>query len=135
MRILFDLNVLIDVAGRWQAFPLSLDLYNRVVASPKDEGVFAACGYTTLYYVIHQMLSEERTRAILAQFRQRLILLPFNPRIAAAAHLLQMPDLEDACIAATAYEGRCDVIATRNVADFTTSPIPARTPEGILAAL
>ncbi len=135
MRILFDLNVLIDVAGRWQAFPLSLDLYNRVVASPKDEGVFAACGYTTLYYVIHQMLSEERTRAILAQFRQRLILLPFNPRIAAAAHLLQMPDLEDACIAATAFEGRCDVIATRNIADFTTSPIPARAPEDILADL
>ncbi len=135
MRILFDLNVLIDVAGRWQAFPLSLDLYNRVVASPKDEGVFAACGYTTLYYVIHQMLSAERTRAILAQFRQRLILLPFNPRIAAAAHLLQMPDLEDACIAATAFEGRCDVIATRNIVDFTTSPIPARAPEDILADL
>ena len=135
MRILFDLNVLIDVAGRWQALPASLDLYNRVVTSPKDEGVFAACGYTTLYYVINQFLSQERTRAILSQFRQRLILLPFNTRMAAAAHLLQMTDLEDACIAATAFEGRCDIIATRNTVDFTASPIPARTPETILTDL
>jgi hypothetical protein len=135
VRVLFDLNILIDVACRWQAFPASLDLYNRIVASPTDEGMFAGCGYTTLYYVIKQLLSEERTQAVLAQFRQRLVLLPFNARIATAAHLLQMSDLEDACIAVTAFEGRCEVIATRNVIDFSASPIPARFPEEILADL
>ena len=135
MRVLFDLNVLIDVACRWQAFPASLDLYNRIVTSPTDTGMFAGCGYTTLYYVIKQLLSEERTQAILAQFRQRLQLLPFNARIATAAHLLQISDLEDACIAATAFEGRCEVIATRNVPDFIASPIPARSPEVILVNL
>ena len=135
MKILFDLNVLIDVTCRWQDFPQSLDLYNRIVTSPNDAGAFAACGYTTLYYVINQLLSDARTRAVLVRFQRQLTMLPFTPRVAEAAHLLQMSDLEDACIAATAYEGRCDVIATRNVADFTTSPIPARTPEVILAAL
>jgi hypothetical protein len=135
VRILFDLNVLIDVACRWQTFPASLTLYNRVVASPTHEGAFAACGYTTLYYVLNQMLSEDRSRAVLAHFRRHLTLLPLTERLAAAAHLLQMSDLEDACIAATAYEGRCDLIATRNVADFTTSPIPAKTPDEILPML
>ena len=90
---------------------------------------------TTLYYIINQMLSEERTRAILAHFRHQLRLLPFTDRMAAAAHRLQMSDLEDACIAITAFEGRCDVIATRNTADFTTSPIPAKTPDDLLATL
>lgn len=135
MRILFDLNVLIDVTCRWQDFPSSLGLYNHVVASPKHEGAFAACGYTTLYYVLNQLLSEARTRAVLVQFRQRLTLLPFTERIAAAAHLLQMTDLEDACIAATAFEGRCEVIATRNVSDFRASPIPAKHPADILTDL
>lgn len=135
MKILFDLNVLIDVASRWQTFPASLALYNRVVAGPATAGVWAACGYTTLYYVLNQALSEARTRAIVAHFRQQLTLLPFTERTADAAHRLQMSDLEDACIAATAYDGRCDVIATRNVTDFTASPIPAHTPEAILASL
>ena len=135
MNILFDLNVLIDVACRWQDFPSSLELYNHVVASPQHEGAFAACGYTTLYYVLNQLLSEARTRAVLAQFRQRLTLLPFTERIAAAAHLLQMTDLEDACIAATALEGRCEVIATRNVDDFRVSPILAKHPADILSGL
>lgn len=84
---------------------------------------------------MNQLLSEQRTRAVLKRFQQRLTLLPCTARIVEAAHLLQMSDLEDACIAATAYDGRCDVIATRNSADFTASPIPARTPGDILSVL
>ncbi len=133
MRILFDLNVLIDVACRWEQFPASLRLYDQVVMRADDEGAFAACGYTTLYYVINQLLSEARTRAVLTQFRERLVLLPFSDRTAAAAHRLQMSDLEDACVAATAYDGGCDLIATRNTEDFVASPIRARTPTEILS--
>ena len=133
MRILFDLNVLVDVACRWERFPASLDLYNRVVSSAGDQGCIPACGYTTLYYVLNQLLSGERTRGVLVQFRQTLTLLAFDEKIAAAAHRLQMRDFEDACIAATAYEARCDLIATRNAKDFAASPIPARIPDDILA--
>ena len=135
MRILFDLNVLIDIPCRWEAFPESLDLYNQTLADPSIEGSFPACGYTTLYYVLKQLISVERTRSVLANYRKRLVLLPFNEKIAAAAHAMQMSDLEDACVAATAYERRCDVIATRNVADFKTSPVPARTPRDVLSRL
>lgn len=135
MKILFDLNVLIDVACRWQSFPISLALYEHVTAEPRHNGAYAACGYTTLYYVIKQSLSEDRTRAVLAHWRAQLTLLPFHAKTAEIAHRLQMSDLEDACIAATAIAGRCDIIATRNVADFVSSPIPAHAPEDILATL
>ncbi len=135
MKLLFDLNILIDVACRWQTFPASLDLYNRVVTSSTHEGVFAACGYTTLYYVLNQSLAEDRTRAVLLNFCRRLTLLSFTDRMAAAAHRLQMKDFEDACMAATAYEGGCELIATRNVQDFAASPIPAKTPTEILEIL
>lgn len=135
MRILFDLNVLLDVACRWEDFPDSLARYERAVVDPIIEGAFAACGYTTLFYVMKQLISAERARLVLANYRTRLQLLPFNERIAAAAHKMQLHDFEDACIAATAYEGRCDIIGTRNVADFKMSPIPAATPEEILTKL
>jgi hypothetical protein len=125
-----DLNVLIDVACRWQDFPASLTLYNRIVASPYHDGALAACGYTVLYDVIQQLIGTERARAVVAHFRETLTLLPFTAATAQVAHLLQMPDLEDACTA-----GRCDVIATRNPDIFITSPIPARTPEDLVDAL
>jgi len=132
LKILFDLNVLIDVACRWEDFPTSYELYRNVVSSDEHQGCFPACGYTTLYYVIAQLISEKRTRGVLKEFGMRLTMLPFTERSATAAQLLKMADLEDACVAATAYEGRCDLIATRNKTDFAASPIPAMTPDEIL---
>jgi len=69
VNVLFDLNVLIDVACRWQRFPESLTLYRQIIASPTDHGALAACGYTTLYYIITQILSDARTRAMLASVK------------------------------------------------------------------
>jgi hypothetical protein len=135
VRVLFDLNVLIDVACRWQSFPDSLTLYQHITASPTDQGALPACGYTTLYYVINQIISEERTRAVLTHFCTQLTLIPFTLDVATTAQRLQMTDLEDACIAASAFAGGCDVIASRNVNDFTASPIAAKTPTELLVLL
>ena len=135
MRVLFDLNVLIDVACRWQSFPDSLTLYQHITASLTDHGAFAGCGYTTLYYVMNQIISEARTRAVLAHFCTQLTLIPFTLDVATTAQRLQMADLEDACIAASTFVGGCDVIATRNVHDFPASPIAAKTPTELLALL
>ena len=135
MRVLFDLNVLIDVACRWQRFPDSLTLYQQITASSTDQGAFAGCGYTTLYYVMNQLISEARTRAVLVHFCTQLTLIPFTLDVATTAQRLQITDLEDACIAASAFVGGYDVIATRNVGDFTASPIPAKTPTELLALL
>src|SRR5215510_10701234 len=108
-------------ASRWQPFPDSLTLYRHVLASPTDQGALAGCGYTTLYYVIRQALSEARTRAVLTQFCAELTVIPFTRELAATAQRLQMGDLEDACVAASALAGGCDVIASRNVQDFAVS--------------
>jgi PIN domain-containing protein len=135
VRVLFDLNVLIDVACRWQSFPDSLTLYQHMTASPTDQGAFAGCGYTTLYYIMNQIISEERTRAVLVHFCTQLTMIPFTLDVATTAQRLQMADLEDACIAASAFAGGCDVIASRNVGDFTASPIAAKTPTALLALL
>jgi predicted nucleic acid-binding protein len=45
------------------------------------------------------------------------------------ARNLGMPDFEDAVVASAAETSGCEVIVTRNIADFEGSPIPAITPE------
>ncbi len=132
MRILFDLNVLLDVSIRWREFPESLQLYERVLADADLEGAIPGCGYTTLHYILKRELGESRSRAALANFANRFRLLPFNAKTASQAQAIEMSDLEDACVAATAVLGNCNWIATRNEADFRQSPLPSRTPGRIL---
>ena len=135
MRILFDLNVLLDVACRWERFPESLELFNRVVRSAEHEGGFPACGFTTLYYVLCQEIPEASARAFLKRFQETLRFIPLGERTTSSAMMLQMKDLEDACVAATALEAGFEVIATRDPAGYANSPIPARSPAEILALL
>lgn len=136
MKILFDLNVLLDVAYRPQRHPHSVQLYHQLVATQQHQGTFPACGYTTLYYQLRRNLPSVRdARDTLLEWHHRLALLPFTDHMALAAHRLSMPDFEDACVAITALEGQCAVIVTRNIPDFQASPIPARTPTELLAQL
>ena len=135
MRIVLDLNVLIDVACRWRQFPASLELYNRIVQDPNHEGAFPGCGYTTVHYVLKQLMPEAAARRFLLRFGETLSILPFKPSTAEAAHRLAMTDLEDACLAASAMEGGFEVIASRNTADFAASPVRAEAPAKLLQRL
>lgn len=56
-----------------------------------------------------------------------------NQENACRARDLPMQDRKDAMQVAAAEACRADVIITRNVTDFTGSPIPACTPEDFLA--
>lgn len=136
MRLLFDLNVLLDVAYRPQRYPHSVQLYHRIVAMRQHQGTFPACGYTTLYYLLFRNLpSAQDAREALLEWQHHLELLPFTASMALAAHRLYLHDFEDACVAITAVEGHCAVIVTRNVPDFQASPVPALTPTALLAQL
>jgi hypothetical protein len=46
-----------------------------------------------------------------------------------------MADFEDALVAALAESSRCDWVISRNIADFAGSPVPALTPEELLAQI
>ena len=45
-----------------------------------------------------------------------------------------LTDFEDAALASAAEAAGCELIITRNVADFGSSPVPAVTPEEFLLA-
>lgn len=51
------------------------------------------------------------------------------------ARSLTFSDFEDAVVASAAQLAGCERIVTRNVADFAGSPVPAVTPEELLADL
>ena len=135
MTILFDVNVLLDVSHRYRAYPHSLVLYRQVVTSPRHTGALAASSYTTLAYFLHREIGPHRARRVLHEWSTRLLWVPLSLRAAQAATRSPMADFEDACLALSGWEGQCDIIATRNVRDFVQAPVPALTPEALLAQL
>jgi hypothetical protein len=48
---------------------------------------------------------------------------------------LTFADFEDAVVASVAEAAKSDYVVTRNVSDFTGSPVPALTPTDFLALL
>ncbi len=135
MKILLDLNVLIDAACRWQRYPESLALYEFLAQGATAKGLIPGCGYTTLYYVLTKQIGENMARRFVARFSDTLEVARFDAECAAQALKLQFDDLEDACIAATALASGCDFLATRDSAGFAASPIPPRSPEQLLKRL
>ncbi len=135
MKILFDLDVLTDIACRWEEFPESLELYRKILSNPANYPCFPACEYSSLYQEAGRRIPELLARKGMGEFRRNLNLIPFEQSTAEMAQKLPLADLRDACVCATAQQAGCELIATRNVAAFEGSPIPAKTPAAILGML
>jgi len=132
-RVCFDLNVLIDVAARWQSYPDSAQVFETIVFDPQYEGRWPACAFTTYYYVLAKLITAPRAREFIAHISDSIDMIPFDGDAASLALRLNMNDLEDACIAASAFLGECDLIITRNEKDFSRSPVKAITPTALLS--
>lgn len=129
MRIVIDLNIWIDIAARPSSFPESIELYRRI-----EEGFHKAClplcAYTTLYYLLAQLIGKKGALEFLASIEARGVeFLLFSKKEVSLAEKLSFSDYEDACVAASAVNSNCEYIITRNVSDFKRSPVPALAPK------
>ena len=130
MRLLLDINILLDVAFWRPGEPAS----SRVIAScgREHEAWLAWHSLATLNYLIEREHSAPIARDFL-----RSLLGWADVAVAQHADALQaldwpMPDYEDALQAAAAAACGAQVILTRNVRDFKGSPVPAMTPEAFI---
>lgn len=132
MKAMFDLNVLLDVLQARQPWMrASGELCARAVRGDM-EGLVASHAVTTLHYVLRKYAGPEiatkDTDWLLAFFT----VVPADKSVFLRARALPMSDFEDAVVAASAESARCDIVLTRNLADFVQSPIHALSPEEAL---
>ena len=130
MRLLLDINVLLDVA----------------FARPGESGssqVIAACGHgheafvawhtlANLSYLIERQYSAGEAREFVRGLLSWADLAPALRTHALQALQWRMADFEDALQAAAAVACSAQVIVTRNERDFKGSPVPALNPEAFL---
>lgn len=134
MRVMLDLNVLLDVAQRREPFYAA----SAAVLSQSIEGPNVSClpghALTTLHYIVAKHAGQESAGTLIDWILVHLEVVPQDRAQFVRARSLRFTDFEDAALASAAEASGCELIITRNVADFGFSPVPAVTPEEFLLA-
>lgn len=135
MKVVFDLNIWIDIAARPKTYPDSASAF-RALEHGLHALCFPLCAYTTAYYLMSRIINRPAALEFLETLERRGVkMLPFTSQDAALARSLPFNDHEDACVAATAAKSGCDCIITRNKADFSRASVLVLSPKEILGRL
>ncbi|HWL84801.1 MAG TPA: PIN domain-containing protein [Polyangiaceae bacterium] len=133
MRIMLDVNVVLDVLFDRKQHVASASALWAKVERKELEGYLPAHGVTTIFY----LATREKSRAA-ARHMIELLLRVF--RVGAIDHTvitramsLSSPDFEDAVCAACAEAIQCDALVTRDPKGFKGAPLPVLDPTAALA--
>lgn len=120
-RVLFDLNVVLDVIEARSPHlihsgPVLASAYQREI-----QGVLAASSIDTLCFLLQRKLSSQRTRAVIKDLLEFCEVATVSEQTIHRALGLKLKDLEDAIVYQAAVDDQCDYLVTRNVRDFPSS--------------
>lgn len=132
MRLFLDTNVILDIPlGREgaqsseQALGLCGELAHLVFTSWHT--------LSTLSYILAKARDDQTARAFMSGLLDLVEIGPSSTELARKALAIGLNDLEDAMQVVVAEAVAADLIITRNLRDFSRSPVPAISPEGFLA--
>ena len=127
MRLLLDINILLDVAFQRPGEPATSQVIAR--CGREHEAWLAWHSVATLAYLIERQHSAAQARDFVRSLLVWADVAVTQRSDAQQALDWPMPDYEDALQAAAAVACGAQIIVTRNVRDFIGSPVPAMTPE------
>lgn len=133
MRIFIDTNILLDVAQGREPF------YNeaaKIVAfahQAEHQAFLSWHSMATIFYILAKPWGSEKTKAYLTDILVWASLTPTSKALANRALLMEGKDFEDDLQSQCAAAAGCDLIVSRNVKDFGSSPVPCLTPHEFLA--
>ncbi len=133
--MLIDNNILLDFALNRPPNPLAArELIHRIETTATTAFV-AWHTIATCHFILQRDINRATARAFVEQMVSLLTVAPVGHQSLLYALSLPMRDFEDAMQVAAAQAAGVQYIITRNIRDFTNSPIPAITPEQALQDL
>lgn len=129
MKAMFDINVVLDIIGRREPFAEAAEAAYVHAVELGDKPFLASHAYATLFYLLGASATRKGRKAAMDWLFESFSAACVGERELSAARSYEMPDFEDAMVSAAAVSAGCDVIVTRNGADFVGSPAPAVSPE------
>lgn len=134
MRLLVDLNVVLDVLFDRAPHVRDAARLWAAIEEGRVAGVLAAHGVTTIYYLARRERGSAFARRVVEDLLSVFRVAPVGATALRRAMSLEMADFEDAVCAACAEEARCDAVVTRDPKGFRKAPVRVLTVAAALAA-
>ena len=135
MKLLLDADILLDTALRREPFSAESDQVVQWCQETPHSGLVAWHSISNLYYFLRPGLGDAKTRGFISDLVQFVSVASGGTEAVRQALLIPMRDFEDSLQVAAALSGGAEVIVTRNIRDFSRSPLPAVTPGQFLRRL
>jgi predicted nucleic acid-binding protein len=134
-KILFDINVVLDVLLDRRPHVESSAAAWAAVETGASEGMLAAHAVTTIHYLLQKEMGSSKARRTVAAILRVFGVAAVDGVAVQEALQSPLPDFEDAVTAAAARLAGCDCIVTRDPKGFRGSTVRPLTPEAVLPLL
>jgi len=131
-RILFDINVVLDVLLDRQPYAEASAAAWAAVESGISEGMLAAHAVTTIHYLVRKEMGNIKAKRIISAILRVFGIAAVDGAVIQEALQLPFTDFEDAVTAAAARLAGCEYIVTRDPKGF---PVRSLTPEAVTPLL
>ena len=135
MHVLLDTNVLLDSILQRTPWNKEADAVLEAAALKQVTCGAATLSLATVFYVARKVVGNAIARAAVQKCLGAFTILPIDKQTLLNADAMPGSDFEDNILIAAAVTASLDAIITRNVADFSHSPIPAWEPAELLKRL
>ena len=135
MKAMLDLNVLLDVIQNRQPHYADSARVLSAARSGEFEALIPFHAVTTIFYLVERAqdtaTASQTVDWLLAHFEVPAV----DKTTLLHARKLKLKDFEDAVVTSVAARDGCDFIVSRNVLDFSASPVKTVSPADFLKVL
>jgi len=135
MRILFDVNVVLDVLLDRSPHATTSAAVWAAVETGMAEGLLSANAVTTIHYLVRKEKGNAKAKSIVSAILRVFGVASVGSAVIQDALDLACADFEDAVTAAAARAARCECIVTRDPRGYRGSPVRSLSPDALLALL
>lgn len=133
MRVLFDINIILDVLLDRHPFAEDAISLMQMVESGDLQGCLCATTITTLDYLMCKVIGKEKARTEIKKLLILFEIAAMNRTVLEKALVNPIKDFEDAVIYEAAFHHGVHAIVTRNIKDFHKVALPVYTAKQLLA--
>lgn len=135
MRVLLDINVILDVLLDREPFAALSSVLVSHVETGKLEGYLCATSLTTMDYLLGKTVGKAQARQSIQTLLSLFQVTAVDKSVLQLAAHSEFKDFEDAVQHFSATTRSLDAIVTRNIRDFKWAECPVYTPQELLAIL
>ena len=130
MKVMFDINVVLDIVAHRQPFYADSSAAYLKVVGDGDDPCLSVHALSTLYYLLGAASTRKQRNAAMDWIFDAFKVSGLSADEVEIVRNLRLSDFEDALVVAAAQSSGCSCIVTRNVRDFSRCGMRVADPAG-----